>query len=110
MKVPNADNAEISPQKLSEYLLNTTHRRGAAKAKLLIAIGYRTHEWQRLEADLRAQHLSLDVDATVDNEYGQRFEIAAGLTGPNGKVVPFRSIWQIDTGTDTPRLITMYPE
>jgi hypothetical protein len=29
---------------------------------------------------------------------------------PGGRVVSFLSVWQIDAGTDCPRLITMYPE
>jgi hypothetical protein len=28
---------------------------------------------------------------------------------PGGKNVRFCSIWQVDTGTDVPRFITMYP-
>ena len=41
--------------------------------------------------------------------YGMRYEIVAPLRGPTGKSMNFRSIWQIDTGTQVPRLITMYP-
>jgi hypothetical protein len=32
------------------------------------------------------------------------------LTGPNGCAMRFRSICQVDIGTDFPRLITMYVE
>ena len=50
MKVPNADKAIIAEDKLSNYLLNITHRRGGSKARLLLAMGYRADDWQRLEA------------------------------------------------------------
>lgn len=110
MKVPNADHAVIASEKLRDYLLNPTHRRGAAKAKLLMAMGYRPDDSRRLDADLRAQHLPVDVKGTSTSPYGLRFEIVAPLAGPTGRVVPFRSIWQIDTGSDSPRLITIYPE
>jgi len=41
MKLPNADHAVIVPEKIRDYLLNPTHRRGAAKARLLLGMGYR---------------------------------------------------------------------
>ncbi len=110
MKVPNADQAVIAKDKLASYLLNVTHRRGASKARLLIAMGYRSGQWQGLEADLRAQHLTMEVDRVVETKYGLRYEIVAPLTGAGGRSVIFRSIWQIDTGTQIPRLITIYPE
>jgi hypothetical protein len=110
MKVPNADRALIGKDKLCDYLLNAAHRRGASKARLLAAMGYQADNWQRLEADMRAQHLAIDADRVVDTDYGPRYEIVAPLTGPSGRSVTFRSIWQIDTGTEFPRFITMYPE
>ena len=110
MKVPNAAQAVIAQDKLCDYLLNLAHRRGGSKARLLTSIGYRPDEWQRLEADLRRQHLTHDVDQVVDTDYGPRYEIVAPLNGPGGLTVTFRSVWQIDIGTDAPRLITLFPE
>jgi hypothetical protein len=63
-----------------------------------------------LEADIRSQHLSAELEGTLDTEYGMRYEIVAPLQGPSPPAVIFRSVWQIDTGTEVPRLITMYPE
>ena len=110
MKIPNAEHAVISPEKLRDYLLNSEHRRGGAKARLLISLGYHRESWHVLDKDLRAQHLAADVAVTLETEYGVRYEIVAPLTTPSSQSVSFRSIWQIDTGTDHPRLITMYPE
>jgi len=110
MKLPNAENAIIAPEKLRDYLLNALHRRGGSKAKLLLSMGYQIHQWQQLETDLREQHLTADVEESEENEYGTSYAITAGLNGPGGSTFLFRSIWQIDIGTDCPRLITMYPE
>ena len=96
--------------KLCDYLLNTAHRRGGSKAKLLLSMGYASDDWQRLETDLRVHHLAAEVDYETDSDYGKRYEIVAPLPDLSGGQVLFRSIWQIDTGTDFPRLITMYPE
>lgn len=110
MRIPNAEQAVIAPEKLRDYLLNPEHRRGASKAVLLISMGYETDQWQQLDADLRAQHLTADVEHVEDTDYGTRYTLVAELTGPNGRTIAFRSVWQIDIGTDRPRLITMYPE
>jgi len=109
MKIPNADRAIIAPEKLRDYLLNPLHRRGGTKAKLLIGLGYRGRDWQRLEDDLRQQHLANDVTAMTQTEYGVRFEIVAPVATPAGQRIVFCSVWQIDQGADVPRLITLYP-
>lgn len=109
MRIPNADRAIIAPEKLRAYLLNPAHRRGSAKARLLLSCGYQADSWHILEADLRAQHLTAEVAVIKENVYGRRFEIRAPLATPSGRRIVFQSIWQIDDGTDVPRLITLYP-
>lgn len=109
MKVPNAKRAVIATDKLTGYLLNLSHKRGGAKARLLVSFGYRSDSPETLEADLRQQHLPLDVTDTEQNPYGVVYEIDGPITTPSGRAVRFRSVWQIDTGADVPRFITMYP-
>jgi hypothetical protein len=79
----------------------------AAQTRLLISLGYQPTV-ERLPADLRAQHLSLNAVRTSQNQYGVSYRIEAEIVTPNGKSVRFCSIWQIDTGSETPRFITMY--
>jgi hypothetical protein len=86
-----------------------SHKRGGPKARLLLNVGYRSDDPQSLESDLRIQHLSLDVTCTHQNLYGVVYEIEGPITTPNGKSVRFCSVWQVDTDTDVPRFITMYP-
>jgi hypothetical protein len=107
--VPNAEQAIIASEKLTEYLLNLSHKRGAAKARLLLNFGYQSDKPRTLEADLRTQHLSLDVTTTSTNAYGVVYEIEGPITTPSGRVVRFCSVWQIDTGAGVPRFVTMYP-
>ena len=109
MTVPNADRAIVAPDKLTGYLLNVSHKRGGPKARLLLSVGYRADDPQRLESDLRTQHLSLDVTRTSENAYGVVHEIEGPIKTPSGRIVRFCSVWQVDTGTDVPRFITMYP-
>jgi hypothetical protein len=110
MKVPNATLAIIEQAKLVSYLLDVDHPQGGTKARLLVSLGYSAANWQQLDSDLRSTHLAEDVVATSLTVWGSRYEIVGPLTGPTGDTVLFRSVWQIDLGTNTPRLITMYPE
>lgn len=109
MRIPNADRAIVAAEKLSAYLLNVSHKRGGPKARLLLSVGYRSDDPRSLESDLRTQHLSLDVARTSQNAYGVVYEIEGPIKTPGGRIVRFCSIWQVDTGTDVPRFITMYP-
>ena len=109
MKIPNVDRAIITPDKLTGYLLNVSHKRGGPKARLLLSIGYRSEDPLRLESDLRTQHLPLDVTRTSKNAYGIVYEVEGPIKTPGGRSIRFCSVWQIDTGTDVPRFITMYP-
>ena len=95
--------------KLTGYLLNVSHKRGGPKARLLVSLGYRWNDPHSLESDLRVQHLSLDVTRTHQNAYGVVYEIEGQIETPNGRSLRFCSVWQVDTGTDVPRFITMYP-
>lgn len=69
MRIPNAYRATVAVEKLTAYLLNVSHKRGAAKARLLLGLGYRNDTPDVLEFDLRTQHLSLDVTGTSENAY-----------------------------------------
>jgi hypothetical protein len=109
MTVPNADRAIITAEKLTAYLLNASHKRGGAKARLLLSVGYRSDDPLSLDSDLRTQHLSRSVTRTSENPYGAVYEIEGPIETPSGKTVRFCSVWQVDTGTDVPRFITMYP-
>lgn len=109
MTVPNADRAIIAAEKISGYLLNVSHKRGGPKARLLLSVGYRADDPQRLESDLRTQHLSIDVTRTSENAFGVVYEIEGPIRTPGGRIVRFCSVWQLDTGSEVPRFITMYP-
>src|SRR5438105_342950 len=91
VKIPNAENAVIAASKLRDYLLDPTHEWGGSKAKLLISLGYSAADYQRLEVDLRAQHLTVDYSEESDSAYGKSYVIVAPLNTPSGRSVVFRS-------------------
>ena len=90
MQLPNRILAVIAQEKLTDYLLNTRHRRGGTKARLLEQCGYTVQNWRQLEADIRSC-LETEVDIVRTTEYGTRYEIRHDasdtswrtLNGPN---------------------------
>ena len=52
MKLPNAENAIIPPDKLTDYLLSQTHLIGRWKAKFFISIGFNETRIDELEEAL----------------------------------------------------------
>ena len=54
MQLPNRILAIIAQEKLTDYLLNTRHRWGGTKARLLEQYGYSVQNWRQLEADIRS--------------------------------------------------------
>lgn len=110
MRIPNAEQAIIEPEKITLYLLNIEHKRGRDKAVLLSSFGYSIEDWPRLVDDLRSYHLTIDATLVRDTPYGRRYEVKAPLITPSGRSLIVRSIWQIDIGADQPRFITLFPD
>ncbi len=110
MKIPNKDRAIIEQSKITEYLLNTEHKRGGSKAKMLLQFGYSLENWQQLESDIREFHLTGDVDTIKETAYGVRYEVRAALLTPSNRQLFVRTVWQIDIGASQPRLITLIPD
>ncbi len=109
MNIPNSYRSITARSKLTEYLLNTEHKRGGTKAKLLLQFDYSPNHWEQLELDIRKFHLTVDVNLIKETAYGSRYEVSANLLTPINRPLLLKTIWQIDTGRDFPRLITLLP-
>ena len=109
MVLPNADAAEIDPQKLHGYLLSETHPVGRFKARCFGALGYAAERWQEFEADLRIQHLTQDAQPGELLPEGQVFTIRAILKGPNRQSAVVLSVWFVAAAGGVPRFVTAYP-
>ena len=109
MLLPNAELAEIDPQKLHGYLLSSTHPVGRFKARFFAALGYAAERWRQREADLRSQHLTQDAEPGEPMREGQIYTIRAILNGPTGQFTVVRSVWFLPAAGGAPRFVTAYP-
>lgn len=109
MPVPNPQFALVDRAKLEDYLLSPTHRRGRAKRRFFVGLGYTRANWRRLAADLKS-HLSKHpvhrADLTI---FGTKYIVRGSLRGPSGSAAIIVSVWIILPSEDFPRFVTAYP-
>lgn len=110
MRLPAAERAVISPEKLRDYVLSFEHRAGRAKAAFFATLGYEVTQWERLERDLREQHLIADARLRRTSRWGDEYEIIAELRGPNGESALVMSAWFVRKDEDFPGFVTAYPQ
>lgn len=105
MKLPA--NAVIAREKLTRYLL-VPQPRGDKSAFLALA-GYMLDNHEQLLSDLGSQILPLEAYPLERNEFGQLYEIAGPLRGPNGVTLRVRTIWMTEHLTGVTKFITLVP-
>jgi len=57
-------------------------------------------------AQLEAQLSSAPAVLTAKTKFGPRYRVAVEIVGSNGRRATLTTYWQIDNGSDRPRLIT----
>lgn len=96
----------IEDAKLAGYLLDVTHPQGGPKARFFLAHGFP----ETLRAALIVHSAAQPVAAVQSSPYGPRYAVVGPMTLPDGSVRQVRAVWQVDNGTDFPRLITAHPD
>ena len=110
MKLPNVDRVQVPRAKAVKYLLSLTHPEGASKAEFFAAMGFRHEEWQVLADALRQVARDFPVIKSMTSPHGRKYIIDGVLPTPSGRVPIVRTVWIVDAGADTPRLVTAYPK
>ena len=109
MKLPNAAQARVDREKITEYLLSLGHPDGRSKAEFFSRFGFRLQDWRLLQQALRRHVLVNDVVQVVESIYGERYTVEGPLETPGGRQPLVRSVWILEAGASAPRLITAYP-
>lgn len=108
MKLSKTDKAVISETKIRDYLLSSVHPIGRFKSIFFNDLGYFSDNWKTLHDDLKG-FLHLDATLKEQTEYGSKYEIRGGITGPSGKSAMLVTAWMVRAGEDFPRFVTAYP-
>lgn len=110
MKLPNADQAVVAREKITDYLLSESNVHGRDKNWFLRRFGFHPDRWPELAAALRDQGQQNEVAEIEPTAYGIQYVIIGLIETPDGRNPNIRTVWQIDYGTTHPRLITAYPD
>jgi len=107
--IPNPERARIDPRKLRDYALNPAHESGRFKAAFFAQMGYTAADWERLERDIRQQHLTQPAEPGQPSPFGQKYTINAPLIGPTGEARQVTTVWIFRPGNDWADLVTIEP-
>ncbi len=109
MKLPNAENARIDPDKLRAYLLSASHPVGRSKARFFRAVGFDLSNTALLEGALTGIARDEQIVHTASSPHGTKYLVDGPVLSPSGKTVRLRTVWIVDQGADRPRFVTAYP-
>lgn len=109
MKLPNAENAYIAPEKLAGYLLNLNHRQGGSKARYLANAGITIENVDFVMDILKRAAIENEVNETQVAEFGIKYKMIAEIPTLSGRNVLLFVSWQIDYDKDYPRFLTAFP-
>ena len=109
MDLPNKDQVNVEVEKVRDYLLNEAHPDGYGKAEFFVSKGFRQESWRELADALRQVACENIVTKYMTSSHGQKYIVDGILSTPTGLTTLVRTVWIVDVGGDTPRLVTAYP-
>ena len=109
MNLPNAGQARVDREKITEYLLSEDHADGRSKAAFFQRFGFHPDLWAVLAEALQRHGQANPVIAVVESPYGTRYIVDGEMETPDRRNARVRTVWIVEQGTAAPRLVTAYP-
>lgn len=110
MKLPNVQFAVVEEGKVVDYILNPAHPDNGGKALFFLGLGFRRDEWRPLTAAFQKVAEGHLVSKSMASPHGRKYIVDGRIETPGGKTPLVRTVWIVDRGFDTPRLVTAYPQ
>lgn len=107
--VPNASQAQVTREKIVDYLLCAEHPDGSSKARFFRCFGFSLENWSVLAEALRKHGLENKIVNAVESPFGWRYIVEGKIMSPDGRNPGVRTVWIIEKGESAPRLITAHP-
>jgi len=109
MKLPRNQEAIVTEEKITDYLLSESHPVGKAKARYFKKIGYSEKNVAQLSEDLIKIAVSNAVSEEVSTLFGIKYIVDGDVVSPTGIKARLRTVWIIETGENLPCFVTAYP-
>ena len=107
MKLPGAERAIVRREKIVDYLLSSTHPPG--KEGYFARFGWTPEDWRAFATALIGHARENDVTSTRYTDFGAVYTVDGPLPSPDRRAPTVRSVWVIEDGEQSPRLVTAYP-
>ena len=109
MRLPDAEHLRVDREKIVDYLLSASHPDGQTKAKFFRRFGFQQDQWRVLAEALRKQGMSHPIVKAVESPHGTRYSVDGPIESPDGRQPQIRTVWILEVGARSPRLITAHP-
>lgn len=109
MKLPHAEEAIASEDKLTTYLLDEAHQEGRGKALFFQHFGFSVAQWKVLAQALLDHARTYNIAKAERTRFGTRYVVEGYLDTPVGRRPMVRTVWFVRRGETAPRLVTAYP-
>lgn len=104
---PDFTTPEIDERKITSYAMNPDHPVGKNKYRVInSATGLDVGDAALIGEQIRTGVREGSPMLGKADQYGQRWSVDIPLTGPKGTIM-VRTAWMLETGSTTPRLITI---
>lgn len=107
--MPDREKAIVPREKITEYLLSTTHPVGRHKSIFFRNHGFDSESWETLANALVGHAMTHEVQATEVFEFGIKYKIDGAMPTPDGRSPVIRSVWFVASFGEPPRLVTAFP-
>lgn len=111
--MPHHSKAVTPLKKFTKYSLDYDNKNAVGKAEAYEkGLGYTKSNASELKNQIHDAVTTGTIKPydVSQSQYGTKYKYRIPVTGPNGKTKNVIAVYQIDKGSDTPRLITNYLE
>jgi hypothetical protein len=109
MKMPNNDQSIVTDKKITDYLLCETHAQGQHKANFFKRFGFTVTDIDTFRESLIQHSMNREIEQTKYSYFGVKYELKCIMQTPDGRNPCIITVWIIENGEESPKLITAYP-
>jgi len=99
---------QVPLEKLSGYLLATSHPVGGPKARYFLSRGFSATDPARLERAILEVAQGGTVISEEATDWGTKYFVVGTIEAPDGNPMILGTVWMYD-GESAPSLVTAYP-
>ena len=109
MYLPNREKANVSREKVINYLLSFSHPIGKHKAVFFTNVGFEITKPDILIEVLEELVKETTVTKTVRTSFGTKYILDGHIQAPNKRRYLLRTVWIIENKAEVAYLVTAYP-